>query len=96
MATKRSVNGKNLEYIIIRPVSGFNADQIADGLLLSYSSEDIKAKFTTWNKLVSKFKDSLLDHGWNGLDYAWERIYDYDQVHPKVVQYIKSINKEID
>lgn len=99
MATKRAKNGQNLEYIIIRPASGFSANQIADGILLDETDINIiKKKLPTWNKLVAKFKDNLLEYGWSGLDYAWEKIEhyaNYDKVHKDVLEYVKSLNPEL-
>ena len=99
MATKKAVNGNNLEYIIIRPTGGFNKAKIADGILLGETDiERIKKQCPTYNKLVSQFKKNLLEFGWNGLDYAWERIghyTDYEAVHKQMVEYISELNPNL-
>ena len=99
MATKKAKNGQNLEYIIIKPTSGFSAGQIADGILMEETDMDvIKKKYPTWNKLVSRFKDNLLEFGWSGLDYAWEKIEhytNYDKAHSEMVEYVKKLNPEL-
>ena len=99
MAIKKSVSGNMLEYIIIRPTGGFNKSQIADGVLLGETDiERIKKQLPTYNKIVAKFKDNLLEFGWQGLDYAWERIghhSDYDKVHKEMVDYITSLEPNL-
>ena len=99
MAVKKARNGNNLEYIIIRPVTGFSKSQIADGILLGETDiEKIKKQCPTYNKLISKFKENLLEFGWNGLDYAWEKVghyEDYDKVAAEMVQYIEKLNPDL-
>ena len=60
MATKKAVNGNNLEYIIIRPKGGYNKSTIADGILLGETDiERIKKQCPTYNKLIFQFKEAV-------------------------------------
>jgi len=48
MATKLSVNGSYMEYIVIKPTFGFTVEKLADALLF-YDSDMVKFK-AKWRK----------------------------------------------
>ena len=99
MATKKAVNGNNLEYIIIRPKGGYNKSTIADGILLGETDiERIKKQCPTYNKLIFQFKENLLEFDLENLSYTWERVghyTDYEAVHKKMVAYISELNPNL-
>ena len=103
MATKLAKNGTYMEYIVIRPTFGFNLDQIATAILMYHSDTyDWKTnktdkhnirqffhKYNTWNKIMGKVKDIILEEGMNRLDYAGENIDNYEAQMENVKQQIK-------
>ena len=109
MATKKAKNGQMLEYLIIRPTTGFNIDQIGTLILMYHQDEydyennkvekeNIKNffnKHNTWNKVMSEAKDILLEEGRSRLDYAWENITNFDGQLEKVKGYLKKLNPEL-
>jgi len=110
MATKKAKNGQNLEYIIIRPTFGFNSEEIGTLILMYFQDEydyeenkiekeNIKNffnKYNTWNKVMTKVKDILIEEGRARLDYAWENITNFDSQIQKVKGYLKKLNPELD
>src|SRR5210317_1603905 len=98
MATKKAKNGQNLEYIIIRPTFGFSSEEIGTLILMYFQDEynyeenkiekeNIKNffnKYNTWNKVMTKVKDILIEEGRARLDYAWENITNFDSQIEKV------------
>lgn len=110
MATKKAKNGQMLEYLIIRPTSGFNIEQIGTLILMYHADEydyeevniekdNIKNFFdnnNTWNKVMIKVKDILIEEGRSRMDYAFESITKYDDQLEKVKGYLKQINPELD
>ena len=101
MATKKAVNGKHLEFIVIRPQYGFTVNQIADGILIDGQFENVdqvKKKLTSWSKVQRLFNKNLLEYGMISMDYAWEKINhytSYEKLHPQVVSYLKTLNERI-
>ena len=96
MATKKSKSGKMLEYVTITIPGGFSSVGIADGLIASSFSIEKIEKFTTWRQVMAAFKDGLMDCGYNGLSYLWEREYDYDNKHARALAVIKKLNPDLD
>jgi len=110
MATKKAKNGQNLEYIIIRPTFGFSSEEIGTLILMYFQDEydyeenkiekeNIKNffnKYNTWNKVMTKVKDILIEEGRARLDYAWENITNFDSQIEKVKGYLKKLNPELD
>ena len=97
MATKKAQNGKHLEYIIIRPTFGFNVDTLANAILWYHQDvEKFKSKHKTWNKIMEAAKSGILEEGLQKLEYVFESIDDYDTKHKSLVEYMKSINPQID
>ena len=110
MATKKAKNGQNLEYIIIRPTFGFSSEEIGTLILMYFQDEydyeenkiekeNIKNffnKYNTWNKVMTKVKDILIEEGRARLDYAWENITNFDSQIQKVKGYLKKLNPELD
>ena len=93
MATKLSVNGSYMEYIVIKPTFGFKVEKLADALLL-YDSDMVKFKnrYKSWTKIISRVNYIILEEGLSRLDYAGESIDDYDNKHKEMVAYLKSVN----
>ena len=93
MATKLSVNGSYMEYIVIKPTFGFKVEKLADALLL-YDSNMVKFKnrYKSWTKIISRVNYIILEEGLSRLDYAGESIDDYDNKHKEMVAYLKSVN----
>ena len=103
MATKLAKNGTYMEYIVIRPTFGFSLDQIATAILMYHSNtydyqnktivdNRVRAFFKkndTWNKIMGKVKDIILEEGLSRLDYAWESIDNYESQLENVKQQIK-------
>ena len=51
MATQKAKNGKNLEYIIIRPTFGFEVSTLANAILWYHSDvEKFKTTHKTWKQ----------------------------------------------
>lgn len=110
MATKKAKNGQKLEYIIIRPTFGFSSEEIGTLILMYFQDEydyeenkiekeNIKNffnKYNTWNKVMTKVKDILIEEGRARLDYAWENITNFDNQIEKVKGYLKKLNPELD
>jgi len=109
MATKKAKNGQNLEYLIIRPAFGFSSEQIGTLILMYHADEydyeevniekdNIKNFFNinnTWNKVMIKVKDILLEEGRSRMDYAWENITKFEDQLEKVKGFLKKINPEL-
>lgn len=110
MATKMSVRKEYLEYYIIRPTNGLSLDQIGTLILMWYADEyDYEVgktittdnlspffkKYNTWNKIMSRAKDVLLDEGMSRLDYAWENITSYELQLKTVKKRLQEFNKLI-
>jgi len=110
MATKMSVRKEYLEYIIIRPTNGLSLDQIGTLILMWYADDydynthkivttdnigPFFTKYNTWNKIMSRVKDVLLDEGMSRLDYAWENIEAYDLQLAKVKERLQAFNSWI-
>ena len=93
MATKLSVNGSYMEYIVIKPTCGFGVERLADALLL-YDDDMVKfkAKYKSWTKIISRVNYIILEEGLSRLDYAGESIDDYDNKHKEMIAYLKSVN----
>jgi|TARA_B110000914_G_C15189488_1_gene321117 hypothetical protein len=93
MATKLSVNGSYMEYIVIKPTFGFEVERLADALLL-YDDDMVKfkAKYKSWTKIISRVNYIILEEGLSRLDYAGESIDDYDNKHKEMIAYLKSVN----
>ena len=72
----KAQNGKMLKFLTIKP-SGFNLSEICHGILL-WEDDPNKIKKMTRSKMIETFKKGFLDGGYNALDYAWERIDNYD------------------
>jgi hypothetical protein len=97
MATKKAKNGKNLEYIIIRPTFGFDVSTLANAILWYHQDvEKFKSTHKTWNKIMEAAKSGILEEGLQKLEYVFEAIDDYDAKHKSLVEYMKSINSQID
>ena len=110
MATKMSVRKEYMEYIIIRPTNGLSLDQIGTLILMwwkddydyidgkTITKDNLGPFFTknnTWNKIMSKAKDVLLDEGMSKLDYAWENIESYDLQLARVKNRLQAFNSWI-
>ena len=93
MATKLSVNGSYMEYIVIKPTFGFRVEKLADALLF-YDSDMVKFKsrYKSWTKIIARFNYIILEEGLSRLDYASEQIDDYENKHKEMIAYLKSIN----
>mgnify|MGYP003628387277 FL=1 len=93
MATKLSVNGSYMEYIVIKPTFGFSVEKLADALLF-YDSDMVKFKsrYKSWTKIIARFNYIILEEGLSRLDYAGENIDDYDNKHKEMIAYLKSVN----
>ena len=93
MATKLSVNGSYMEYIVIKPTFGFSVETLADALLL-YDDDMVKfkAKYKSWAKIISRVNYIILEEGLSRLDYAGENIDDYDNKQKEMIAYLKSVN----
>ncbi len=93
MATKLSVNGSYMEYIVIKPTFGFSVEKLADALLF-YDSDMVKFKsrYKSWTKIIARFNYIILEEGLSRLDYAGESIDDYDNKHKEMIAYLKSVN----
>jgi hypothetical protein len=97
MATKKAKNGKSLEYIIIRPTFGFDVSTLANAILWYHQDvEKFKSTHKTWNKIMEAAKSGILEEGLQKLEYVFEAIDDYDAKHKSLVEYMKSINPQID
>ena len=110
MATKMSVRQEYMEYIIIRPTNGLSLDQIGTLILMWYKDDyDYEAgktittdnlgpfftKHNTWNKIMSKVKDILIDEGMSRLDYAGENIESFDLQLARVKEKLQAFNSWI-
>ena len=109
MATKLAKNGTYMEYIVVRPTAGLNAEQIATAICMWYADEydfkeckvekhNIKQFFyknNTWNKVMAKVKQIILEEGMTRMDYAWESITCYDDQIKKVKDHLKIINPKL-
>ena len=93
MATKLSVNGSYMEYIVIKPTFGFSVEKLADALLF-YDSDMVKFKsrYKSWTKIIARFNYIVLEEGLSRLDYAGENIDDYNNKHKEMIAYLKSVN----
>ena len=93
MATKLSVNGSYMEYIVIKPTFGFSVEKLADALLF-YDSDMVKFKsrYKSWTKIIARFNYIILEEGLSRLDYAGENIDDYNNKHKEMIAYLKSVN----
>tara|TARA_B110000977_G_scaffold17180_1_gene20931 strand:+ start:226 stop:534 length:309 start_codon:yes stop_codon:yes gene_type:complete len=93
MATKLSVNGSYMEYIVIKPTFGFSVEKLADALLF-YDSDMVKFKsrYKSWTKIIARVNYIILEEGLSRLDYAGESIDDYDNKHKDMIAYLKSVN----
>ena len=97
MATKKAKNGKHLEYIIIRPTFGLEVSTLANAILWYHQDvEKFKSTHKTWNKIMEAAKYGILEEGLQKLDYTFEQVDDYDAKHKSLVEYMKSINPQID
>ena len=93
MATKLSVNGSYMEYIVIKPTFGFSVEKLADALLF-YDSDMVKFKsrYKSWTKIIARFNYIILEEGLSRLDYAGENIDDYNNKQKEMIAYLKSVN----
>ena len=97
MATKLSVNGSYMEYIVIKPTFGFTVDTLANAILWYHQDvEKFKTTHKTWNKIMEAAKSGILEEGLQKLEYVFEAVEDYDTKHKSLVEYMKSINPQID
>ena len=96
MATKLAKNGTHMEYIIIRPTFGFTAETIASALVMYHDNvNEFKSKYKTWNKIMERTKYIILEEGLSRLDYAFEMVDNYDEVHAEMINYLKLINPQL-
>ena len=83
MATKMSIRKEYLEYVTIRPTNGLSLEQIGTFILMWYKDDydydthkvittdnlgPFFKKRNTWNKIMSKVKDIMVEEGildWN-------------------------------
>jgi hypothetical protein len=107
MATKMSIRKEYLEYVTIRPTNGLSLEQIGTFILMWYKDDydydthkvittdnlgPFFKKRNTWNKIMSKVKDIMVEEGMAKLDYAFENIEAHDVQLAKVISQLKKYN----
>ena len=74
---KKAKNGKMLQFLTVK-LSGFNLQEIADGILL-WETDVNKIARMGKNKMMKTFEQGFLDKGFMGLEFGDESLTDYDE-----------------
>jgi hypothetical protein len=94
MTILKSNSGKMLEYLTIELQSGWDAEDLADALLIDkWTVEEIKK--LTYEEITKAVKNSIVWNGREKIEDAWENVYNYKNNHSIVVNFINNLKPEL-
>ena len=94
MTILKSNSGKMLEYLTIELQSGWDAEDLADALLVDkWTIEEIEK--LTYKEITKAVKDSIVWNGREKIEDAWENVYNYKINHNIVVNLINNLKPEL-